>query len=148
MTSRRIGSAFALPLAGAGDEGELPRQIVVPDQPGARQRRRQLLGLDAHLTPALRAAASATSRQEYWRRRLEQEVVESKTEGAQAFEFAELLAQAGETNRALDWLEEACRQPDFMTMYMKVAPNLDPLREEPRFKALLQRGCRTPSAGP
>ncbi len=24
---------------------------------------------------------------------------------------------------------------------MQVAPNLDPLREEPRFKTILQRGC-------
>ena len=29
-----------------------------------------------------------------------------------------------------------------MVMYIRVAPNLDPLRAEPRFQKLLQRSCR------
>jgi serine/threonine protein kinase/tetratricopeptide (TPR) repeat protein len=112
----------------------------------ARQRRREILGLNAKATPALQAARSATSSKEYWQRRFEQELEESKAEGARLYEFAEILAQAGEKGRALDWLEKACSQPDFMMMYIKVAPNLDPLRNEPRFNELLQRGCRTSAA--
>ena len=108
----------------------------------ARQKRRQILGRNADLTPALLAAASASSPREYWRNRLQQELVEAKTEGAQSWEFAELHAQAGDTARALDWLEQACREPDFMIVYIKVAPNLDPLRGEARFQKLVQQRCR------
>jgi hypothetical protein len=56
--------------------------------------------------------------------------------------MAEILAQAGDTDEALDWLEKACNEHDFMVMYIRVAPNLDPPRAEPRFQKLLQRGCR------
>ena len=41
-----------------------------------------------------------------------------------AFELAEILAQAGDTSAALDWLERACRDHDFMMTYLSVAPNL------------------------
>jgi serine/threonine protein kinase/tetratricopeptide (TPR) repeat protein len=109
----------------------------------ARQKRRQILGRDSTMTPALHAAASASTPREYWRNRLQQEIAEAKTEGAQSWEFAELHAQAGDTARALDWLEQACREPDFMIIYIRVAPNLDPLRGESRFQKLLQQSCRT-----
>ena len=36
---------------------------------------------------------------------------------------------------ALDWLEKACADGDFMTATMRVIPTLDPLRAEPRFLA-------------
>jgi TolB-like protein/Tfp pilus assembly protein PilF len=109
----------------------------------ARQKRRQILGLDAVMTPALQAATSAATAREYWESRLQQERVEAQLEGVRPWEFAELHAQAGEAARALDWLEQACREPDFMMMYINVAPNLDPLRREPRFQKLLQQSCRT-----
>ena len=108
----------------------------------ARQKRRALLGLDTRMTGALRAAASTTSSRVYWRSRLEQELEEGNTEGLQAFEMAELHAQSGDTDGSLDWLEKACADDDFMIMYIKVAPNLDSLRSEPRFKALIAGSCR------
>jgi tetratricopeptide (TPR) repeat protein len=107
-----------------------------------RQTRRRILGLDITETPALRAAASATTPREYWRRRLEQELIEGKTEGLQSFEMAEMTGQAGDISHALDWLEKACAESDFMITYIRVAPNLDPLRNEPRFRALLKQSCR------
>jgi eukaryotic-like serine/threonine-protein kinase len=106
-----------------------------------RQTRRRILGLDITETLALRAAASATTPREYWRRRLEQELIEGKTEGLQSFEMAEMTGQAGDISHALDWLEKACAENDFMITYIKVAPNLDPLRNEPRFQALLKQSC-------
>jgi eukaryotic-like serine/threonine-protein kinase len=109
----------------------------------ARQTRRRLLGLSAELTPALRAAASASSGRIYWRKRLEQERLEGKREGLQPFEMAEILGQAGDKPQALDWLEKACRDNDFMITTIAVAPNLDPLRLEPRFQSILAQRCRT-----
>jgi len=111
------------------------------DAIATRQRRRTLLGLDARLTPALQIAAVTTTPRVYWQKRVEQELQEAKTEGLQPFEFAELLAQAGDTNRALEWLDRACAEHDFMIMYVRVAPNLAPLRADPRYQALLRRKC-------
>jgi serine/threonine protein kinase/Tfp pilus assembly protein PilF len=112
------------------------------DAIAARQKRRALLGLDATLTPALRTAADATTPRTYWKKRLEQELVEWRTEGQHPYEFAELFAQAGQEAHALDWLERACREHDFMLVYVTVAPNLAPLRPTPRYLEILRRGCR------
>jgi TolB-like protein/Tfp pilus assembly protein PilF/tRNA A-37 threonylcarbamoyl transferase component Bud32 len=108
----------------------------------ARQTRRRLLGRNAQQTPALRAAAMAASSSQYWQKRLEQELTESRAEGLQAFDMAEIVGQAGDIPHALDWLEKACLDDDFMILTMRVEPNLDPLRSEPRFRALLARSCR------
>jgi TolB-like protein/tetratricopeptide (TPR) repeat protein len=108
-----------------------------------RQTRRRLLGLNAEMTPALQAAAAATNSRDYWMSRLDQELVEGVDEGLEPFEMAEILGQAGDIERALDWLERACLENDFMIVTIRVAPNLDPLRGHPRFQALLARTCRT-----
>jgi len=110
----------------------------------ARQTRRRILGFDTQETPALRGAATATNPAEYWKYRLEQELIEARTEGLAPFEFAEILAQAGETKRALDWLERACAEHDFMTLNIKVAPNLQRLRGHPRYEAIAETGCAVP----
>jgi tetratricopeptide (TPR) repeat protein len=107
----------------------------------ARQARRRILGRDVRETPALRAAAEAASARVYWRNRLTQEITESRQEGLLAFEFAEILAQAGDTAGALDWLEKACGEHDFMMTYVRVAPNLQPLRGQPRYQNVVRRGC-------
>ncbi len=107
----------------------------------ARQARRRALGLNVADTAALRGAAVATSPREYWRHRLAQEIEESRAEGTGAFEFAEILTQAGDTGAALDWLERACANNDFLMAYARVAPNLLPLHAEPRYRTIAQRGC-------
>jgi eukaryotic-like serine/threonine-protein kinase len=114
------------------------------DAIAARQTRRRLLGATIVETPALRRAANATTAREYWTARLEQETIEAATEGVLPFEMAEILAQTGDTAAALTWLERSCREGEFLTVYIRVAPNLVPLRHEPRYQDLVRRGCRTP----
>jgi serine/threonine-protein kinase len=116
------------------DQKKMYREAIA-----ARQTRRRLLGRDTRDTAALRIAASTTSSRIYWQKRLELEIDESKDESLSAFEMAEILAQLGEKDRALEWLEKAQGQHHFMITYVKVAPNLDPLRSEPRFVDLLRR---------
>ena len=111
------------------------------DAIAARQTRRRLLGGDVTVTRALRDAAAATSPHEYWRNRKAQELLEARNEGLQPYEFAEILAQTGDAAGALDWLERACAENDFMTVYIRVAPNLASLRGEARYQQLLQRRC-------
>jgi serine/threonine-protein kinase len=45
----------------------------------------------------------------------------------------------GEKELALDWLEEGCERRESQMVGIKVHPVYDPLREEPRFQALLKR---------
>ena len=105
----------------------------------ARQTRRKLAGLDDRITPALREAAAATTAKMYWQKRLEQDLEESKRELSVGFELAEIYAQLGKKDQAFAWLEKAFEERSFMMLYLKTAPNLDPLRSDPRYADLLRR---------
>jgi serine/threonine-protein kinase len=56
-----------------------------------------------------------------------------------AFEYAEIYAQLGDKARALQWLSKAERVRDTGLGYIKVQWQLDPIRNEPQFKALVAR---------
>jgi len=105
----------------------------------ARQMRRKLVGLDHAETPALRTAASTTDRLTYWKARLEQELAEMKTEGPSTYDMVEIYAQLGERDKAFEWLERAASERTYNMIYLNVAPNLDPLRSDPRFADFLRR---------
>jgi DNA-binding winged helix-turn-helix (wHTH) protein/TolB-like protein/Flp pilus assembly protein TadD len=105
----------------------------------ARQTRRQLVGLDATETDILKQAASAANSKDYWKKRLEQELVEMRTESPALFNMAEIYAQLGEKDAAFEWLEKAVGNRHYEVMYLRVAPNLDPLRSDARFADLLKR---------
>lgn len=55
---------------------------------------------------------------------------------AGAYIYAAIYAQWGNTPKALDWLETALRLRDPQLVNLKTDPLLDPLRQEPRFKAI------------
>lgn len=110
----------------------------------ARQMRRKFAGVDPEETATLREASAATSAAAYWQKRLEQEIVESKREPSGAFDMAEIYAQLGEKDRAFTLLEEAYEERDFLMMYLKVLPTLDPLRSDTRFADLQRRVGLTP----
>jgi TolB-like protein len=55
---------------------------------------------------------------------------------AGAYGYATIYAQWGNTPKALEWLETALQLRDPQLMYLKAEPLLDPLRKEPRFKAI------------
>jgi TolB-like protein len=58
---------------------------------------------------------------------------------ASAYQYAEINAQWGERQAALDWLEKALQLGDPGLAYVKSDPLLDPLHEEPRYKTVLQK---------
>ncbi len=105
----------------------------------ARQMRRKLAGSDDRETAALRNAASASDADVYWRNRLEQEIEDARREKSEAFDLAEIYARIGENEKAFEWLEKAYQERHYTVMYLKVAPNLDSLRNDPRFDDILQR---------
>jgi tetratricopeptide (TPR) repeat protein len=55
-----------------------------------------------------------------------------------AFQYAEIFAQRGDHQRALSWLEAALRLRDPGFYSIKTDPLLDPLRNEPRFLAVMR----------
>jgi TolB-like protein/Flp pilus assembly protein TadD len=57
---------------------------------------------------------------------------------AGAYDYARIYAQWGDTPQALHWLEIALRQRDAGLGELKAEPELDPLRKEPRFQAVMR----------
>src|SRR5215469_15694339 len=55
---------------------------------------------------------------------------------AGAYGYATIYAQWGNMPKALGWLETALRLRDAQLVSLKTDPLLDPLRQEPRFKAI------------
>ena len=109
------------------------------DAIAAHQMHRKLAGHDGKEPAASREAAAATSARVYWQKRLELEMEESKGGQGSEFELAEIYAQLGEKDQALAWLEKAYEKRSVMMMYLKVLPNLDPLRSDTRYEDLVRR---------
>jgi TolB-like protein len=67
-------------------------------------------------------------------------VAEIKQNGgdAAAYQYAQIYAQWGDRKTALDWLENAMRLRDPGLVYLKTDPLMDPLRNEPRFQAVMR----------
>jgi TolB-like protein/Tfp pilus assembly protein PilF len=109
------------------------------DAIAARQMRRKLAGFDANETPAIKAAAAAANADEYWQRRLQQELEDARHESPATFDLAEIYSRLGDKEQSFQWLERAFEERHYAMMYLKVAPNLDPLRSDPRFADILRR---------
>jgi TolB-like protein/Tfp pilus assembly protein PilF len=56
-----------------------------------------------------------------------------------AYGIASYYAVIGDLGQALDWLERAAAERDGAVIWIKVHPRMDPLRGEPRFRALLEK---------
>ena len=63
---------------------------------------------------------------------------------AGAYGYATIYAQWGNTSKALEWLETGLQLRDANLILLKTDPLLDPLRKEPRFKAI-ERELNFPS---
>ena len=71
-------------------------------------------------------------------RRAFEELVRSQGDNG-LYQQAQILTQAGRVDAALDALEKAASAQDSGLVYLFIDPFLEPLREQPRFKSLLQR---------
>jgi DNA-binding winged helix-turn-helix (wHTH) protein/TolB-like protein/Tfp pilus assembly protein PilF len=58
---------------------------------------------------------------------------------ASALDIADIHAALGDRERAFRWLDEAAAERAFHLIYLKVWPELDPVRADPRFEALVRR---------
>jgi hypothetical protein len=55
-----------------------------------------------------------------------------------AYQYAAFYAQRGDVSKALEWLEAALRLRDAGLESLKTDSLMDPIREEPRFKAVMR----------
>ena len=55
-----------------------------------------------------------------------------------AYQYVQIHTQWGEHPAALEWLERARRLGDPGLIYLKTDPLIDPLRNEPRFQAIMR----------
>jgi hypothetical protein len=58
---------------------------------------------------------------------------------ASALDLASIHAALGDRERAFQWLDQAAAERSFHLIYLNVWPELDPLRGDPRFRALVER---------
>jgi Flp pilus assembly protein TadD len=58
---------------------------------------------------------------------------------ASALDFADIHVALGDRERAFRWLDRAADERAFHLIYLKVWPELDPLRSDPRFNSLVLR---------
>lgn len=93
-----------------------------------------LMGNNTPAAAAIRASAIANM-DDYWRKMVEL----AKPPTGSDFEAAQAFSRLGEADKALDLLEQVYAKRDYHVMYLKVHPNLDPLRQNPRFQNLLRR---------
>jgi tetratricopeptide (TPR) repeat protein len=62
-----------------------------------------------------------------------------KSSSGAEFEIALIHIGLGNTDQAFEWLEKAFSKRDQYLLYLKVDPNMDPLRSDPRFANLISR---------
>ena len=77
------------------------------------------------------------------------QMMELANETADGFsEVAAVLAQMGETDQAIEWLEKAVTAREVNFAFVRVDPDLQPLYDDPRFLELLERvGLKPPRSG-
>ena len=87
---------------------------------------------------ALRASYHAGGLRAFWTQWL---AFDERTSSGdpRALRMAATLARIGDTDRAIEWLERAYRERDPGLVYLGVAPDWEPLREDPRVIELLSR---------
>jgi TolB-like protein/cytochrome c-type biogenesis protein CcmH/NrfG len=70
----------------------------------------------------------------------EAELARLKAEGSEAaaYQYVTIYAQWGDRAKALEWLDTAIRLRDSGLAWLKTDPLLDPLRNEPRFQAVMR----------
>ena len=115
-----IGNALLLQGKTAEAAGEFEREKVA------------LLAIPGRAFVALREGRAADAQRAY------ADLVQSQGDNG-LYQQAQILAQAGKADAALKVLEKAAAAQDSGLVYLLIDPFLEPLRQHPRFKSLLQR---------
>ena len=66
-------------------------------------------------------------------------IEQSKIKPARKTSIALLCFELGEIDQGFEWLEKAYEERDTVMIRLKVNPQFDKVRSDPRFKAMLKR---------
>jgi TolB-like protein/Flp pilus assembly protein TadD len=110
-----------------------------PQAIAALQKALELSGNNSFMSAALaHAYASAGQNQQAWQ--LLSELLEtSKTEYVSSMSLALVHIGLGENQAALGWIEKALGEQAGLLVWLKVDPEFDPLRSDPRFQQILTK---------
>jgi len=87
----------------------------------------------------LASAYASAGNQEEAQKILEELQAHSKDKYVSHYNYAIIYAALGDTDQAISSLEKAFDEKSSMLVWIKVDPNLDSLRSDPRFSALLRK---------
>jgi hypothetical protein len=100
----------------------------------AYQKYSTLMGRNTPEASAIRTSPVRDAK-DYWLKMVEL----AKPPTGSEFDYAQAWSRLGENSKAINMLEKACDNRSNNILYLKVNPNLDPLRSDPKFQALLKR---------
>jgi TolB-like protein/tetratricopeptide (TPR) repeat protein/predicted Ser/Thr protein kinase len=93
----------------------------------------------AHRSAAIREALGRSGAPGFWQQLRKLEVEKTNHPSDWEHDVAALYARLGDRDQALAWLERAYTKRTFELLFLKVAPEWDKLRGDPRFDDLLRR---------
>ncbi len=102
-------------------------------------RARTLWGESVEKVEALRRAYEARGIKGFWQKHLVQLKETAKRGPALPLTFVSIYSRLGDKDQAFAWLEKAYEEHSGPLISLKVSPDYDPLRSDPRFQSLLRR---------
>jgi TolB-like protein/Tfp pilus assembly protein PilF len=93
----------------------------------------------ARRTAAVREALERGGAAGFWRKLLKLELQKTARQWGWEHDVAVFHARLGEADEAFSWLEKAYANKVFELLFLKVGPEWDSLRSDPRFEDLLHR---------
>jgi TolB-like protein/DNA-binding winged helix-turn-helix (wHTH) protein len=73
------------------------------------------------------------------RRIMNQHIAEVATGVTRPYDVAYDAVRLGDRDLALEWLEKSYQNRDYWLLFMNVEPEMDPVRSDPRFQAIVRR---------
>ena len=97
-------------------------------------------GVDTDEIAAFERAYRKSGMHGFWETRVEQlEAREQAGAVVSPIELAHAHAELGQADQAVEWLERAYAQRSGRIMYLKVSPEWNNIRSDPRFQELVDR---------
>ena len=73
------------------------------------------------------------------RRVLQKQADEAKAGLRRPFDVFSNMVKAGHGHESLDWMDQSYQHHDYWLLFINVDPEMDPVRNEPRFQALVHK---------
>ncbi|MFL6374992.1 MAG: tetratricopeptide repeat protein [Pyrinomonadaceae bacterium] len=94
---------------------------------------------DLKAANALEAGYSAAGARGYWQKNVELKLEEAKQHYLEPYPLAVYYAKLGEKDKAFEWLQKAYEERDAALVYLKVDPQIDNLRPDPRSQEIVKK---------